>query len=79
MDDLFRPGTEAPSSDERSRERAYNHIDFGRVDILMLRDTTAASAQNAERPCLVKNKPEFVFELQLHLTKTLSVNAQYSQ
>ena len=67
LDDLVGAGAEAATCAEGPGEGADYHVDFGRVDVLVLGDTAAGAAQDAEGPCFIEDEAEFVAELEFDL------------
>lgn len=48
MDNFLRTSTETASSDEWAGQRAHNHINFSRIDVLVLSDASAGPSQDAK-------------------------------
>lgn len=73
VDDLLRSCAEASSSNQGSGQRTDNHVDFGRINILMLRNASSRPAKDTKRPCLVQNEAKLVLQFQLNLRKEKNI------
>ena len=67
VDNLLGAGAEATSCAQWAGERADNHVNAGRVAILVLRDAAAGAAEDAKGPGFVEDEAEFVAEFELDL------------
>ena len=67
LDDLVGACAEAAAGAERASERSDDHVYFGWVDVLVLRETTAGTTYHAEGPALVENEAELVAESEFDL------------
>jgi hypothetical protein len=72
VNNLLGTSTEASTCHERTSQRPDDHVDFGRINVLVLGDTTASAAQNTERPSLVQDETELILESQLDLQHLIS-------
>ena len=78
LDDLAVAGAEAAARAERPRERADDHVDGGRVDVLVLGDAAGGAAQDAVGPGFVEDEPEFVAVFELDLGGRFGLEGVYT-
>lgn len=67
MHNLLRTSAETTTSDQGAGERTDNHVDLGRVNVLVLSNATASAAENTKRGRFIEDQAELVFEAQFNL------------
>lgn len=71
-DDLLRAGAEAARCAEGACQRSDDHVDLGGVDVLVLGDAAAGTAEDAEGGGFVEEETEFVAAFELDLLQAFS-------
>lgn len=73
LDNLIRTCAESTSGADRPCQRPDDHVDFRRIYILMLRDTSTGPPKDPKGPGLIENETKFVAEFQFDLITLVSV------
>lgn len=67
MNNLFGTCAKTTPGNNGTSERTNDHINLGRIDILVLRNTTTVASKDTERPGFVQDEAEFVLEFEFNL------------
>lgn len=70
LDNVIVACTEAAAGTQGTGKRADDHVDEGRVDILVLGETSAGTAEDTVGPGLIEDKAELVAEFEFDLCET---------
>lgn len=65
FDDVVAAGAEAAAGAERAGQTADDHVDEGRVDVLVFGEAAAGAAENAVGEGFFEDEPEFVLEFEV--------------